>query len=159
MSLLLVVENTCERWYNQIMAYSGYLIKALGVNGGSDYILPMHFIIEKTYKMTYSVIDFDSTRNGAGKLVRNALKHKVPHCTVNIKPLSNTNMAALWTNLQSRYTINKEKKIRLSVYIPEIDGYVTENFYIPDMELTIRRIEEGTNKIVYEGFTLEFIGY
>ena len=68
-------------------------------------------------------------------------------------------MASLWTNLQSRYTINKEKKIRLSVYIPEIDGYVTENFYIPDMEITIRRIEEETNKIVYEGFTLEFIGY
>lgn len=138
--------------------YDGYLIRVIDVNNEYNfYNIPMHFILEKTYKMTYSVIDFDSTRNGAGKLIRNALKHKVPHCTIQVKPLNNTNMASLWTNIKNRYMIAKEKKVKLSVYIPEINDYVTENFYIPDTELTIKRIE-GTN-VLYEGFTLEFIGY
>ena len=144
------------------MAYSGYLIKVKGIPGStyysSDYTIPMHFILEKTYKMTYSVIDFDSTRNGAGKLVRNALRHKVPHCTIQVKPLNNTNMAALWEGISNRYLIQKEKKVELSVDIPEINDYVTAKFYIPDIELTIRRIENNQT-VIYEGFTLEFIGY
>lgn len=144
------------------MAYSGYLIKVKGIPGStyysSDYEIPMHFVLEKTYKMTYSVIDFDSTRNGAGKLVRNALKHKVPHCTIQVKPLNNTNMAALWEGISNRYLVQKEKKVELSVYIPEINDYVTAKFYVPDTEITIRRIENNQT-VIYEGFTLEFIGY
>jgi len=141
------------------MAYNGYLIKAIDPNHqGNDYIIPLHWVIEKTYKMTYSVIDFDSTRNSAGRLIRNALSHKVPHCSINIRPLSNTDLNTLMSNLRSRYVIAKEKKIELSVYIPEYDQYVSEKFYIPDLELVIRRIE-SSSKIIYEGFVLEFIGY
>lgn len=141
------------------MGYEGYLIKAIDpLHGGNDYVIPLHWVIEKTYKMTYSVIDFDSTRNSAGRLIRNALKHKVPHCTINVRPLDNTQLNLLMSNLQARYTIAKEKKIQLSVFIPEYNQYVTENFYIPDLELVIRKIENNT-KVLYEGFTLEFIGY
>lgn len=144
------------------MAYSGYLIKILGVGESGpqsyDYTLNMHYILEKTYKMTYSVMDFDSTRNGAGRLIRNALDHKVPHCTIQVKPMVDSVLATLFSEISSRYTIAKEKKLRASVYIPEINDYVTENFYLPDIDLTIRRIENN-NKIVYEPFTLEFIGY
>ena len=141
------------------MAYNGYLIRVIDVNNEYNYFdIPLHDVLEKTYKMTYSVIDFDSTRNGAGKLIRNALKHKVPHCTIEVKPLDNAELAYIFTNIQSRYTIEKEKKVKLSVYIPEYNNYVTTDFYLPDIDITIRHIENNT-KVIYEKFVLEFIGY
>lgn len=144
------------------MAYNGYLIKVKGISGSesysSDYTIPLNFVLEKTYKMTYSVIDFDSTRNGAGKLVRNALSHKVPHCSIQVRPLDNTQLATMLSAIRNRYTIRKEKKVVLSVFVPEINQYVETSFYLPDLELTIRRIENN-QKVIYEGFTLEFIGY
>lgn len=144
------------------MAYNGYLIKILGVGSSGpesyDYTFPMHNVLEKTYKMTYSVIDYDSTRNASGRLIRNAQTHRVPHCTIQIKPLDNTKLSTMFSNIRSRYTIAKEKKLRASVYVPEIDDYVTENFYLPDIDIAIRHIENNTT-IIYESFTLEFIGY
>ena len=143
------------------MAYNGYLIKAIKIsNEQADYILPMNYIVEKTYDMTYSVMDYDSTRNASGKLVRNAQKHRVPHVAISIKPLWDTDLNSLFSNLQARYIPDKEKekKIQLSVFIPEINGYVEEYFYIPDTNPKIRRIHTN-NKIKYESFTLEFIGY
>lgn len=141
------------------MAYNGYLIRVIDVNNEYNYFdIPLHDVLEKTYKMTYSVIDFDSTRNGAGKLIRNALRHKVPHCTIEVKPLDNAELAYIFSNIQSRYTIAKEKKVKLSVYIPEYNNYVTMDFYLPDIDITIRHIENNT-KVLYEKFVLEFIGY
>ena len=141
------------------MAYNGYLIRVIDVNNEYNYFdIPLHDVLEKTYKMTYSVIDFDSTRNGAGKLIRNALRHKVPHCTIEVKPLDNAELAYIFSNIQSRYTITKEKKVKLSVYIPEYNNYVTMDFYLPDIDITIRHIENNT-KVLYEKFVLEFIGY
>ena len=139
--------------------YDGYLIKVLSPEGSQyDYILPMHFIMEKSYEPTLSVMDYDSTRNGKGRLIRNAQNHKVPHVAITIKPLWDTQLSALFANLRSRYTIAKEKKLALEVFMPEINDYVEEEFYIPDITPKIRRIHSN-NKIKYESFTLEFIGY
>lgn len=145
------------------MAFNGYLIKVKGIEGSqtasSDYTLPLRYILEKTYDMTYSVMDYDSTRNASGRLIRNAQKHKVPHVSVTIKPLWDADLNSLFANLRERYIIAKEKKLVLSVFIPEINDYVEENFYIPDTNPVIRKIYSSTNKIKYESFTLEFIGY
>ena len=140
------------------MAYNGYLVKVLRkTEQGTDYIFPLHYIIEKTYTMTYSVVDYNSTRNATGALVRNALPHKVPHCSFEVKKLTNTQVADIFSNLSSRYVIAKEKKVRLSVYVPEINDYVEEDFYIPDIELTINHILN--NVIHYNTIKFEFIGY
>lgn len=140
------------------MAYGGYLLKVKGQGNQTDYIIPMHDILEKTYDSTYSVMDYDSTRSASGKLIRNAQKHRVPHCSIQVKSLNNVQLADLMNNIQARYVIQKEKKLELSMFLPEINDYVTVFCYIPDIKFVIRVIENNTT-IHYESFTLEFIGY
>ena len=140
--------------------YAGYLIKILKKEEeeqGTDYTLPMQFISEKSYKMTYSVLDSEATRNAKGKLIRTALPHKVAHCEVQIRELNNTQLGSIFTNIQSRYVKKKEKKVKASVFVPEINDYVESMFYLPDIEVTINHIEHG--KLIYNPIKLELIGY
>lgn len=136
------------------MAYNGYLIKILGT---TDYVMPFGYMVFQSYKGTYSVLDGDSKRNGEGRLVRTVLPHKVAHCSVDIMPLDNNELGDLMGGIQSRYTEAAEKKVTASIWVPEINGYVEEEFYVPDIEITIKKVEDG--KVIYEPFTLEFIGY
>ena len=136
------------------MAYNGYLIK---VKGTTDYTIPLDYMIYQTYKGTYSVLDGDSKRNGDGKLVRAVLPHKVAHSSVEIMPMSNTVIGDLMGNIQSRYTKPEEKKLLASIWVAEINGYVEAEFYVPDIEFTVKKIENS--KVLYDSFTLEFIGY
>lgn len=136
------------------MAYNGYLIK---IKGNTDYTLPFGYMVFQSYKGTYSVLDGDSKRNGEGKLVRTVLPHKVAHCSVDIMPLDNTELGDLMGGIQSRYTEPAEKKVLASIWVPEMNDYVQAEFYIPDIEITIKKVED--NKVIYEPFTLEFIGY
>lgn len=135
------------------MAYNGYLIKILG-NG--DYTIPLTLINEVSYKGTLSVMDLDATRTADGILHRNVVL-AVSHCSFETRPLNNTDVASLWGNIRSRYTNAAEKKVYASVYISELDDYMSANFYIPDIEMTISHIEN--NKVFYEPITFEFIGY
>ena len=136
------------------MSYNNYLIK---IKGTSDYVIPMQYMIEKTYKGTYSVLDGDSKRNGNGELVRTVMPHKVAHCSVDFRPLSNVEIGSVMSAIQSRYTKASEKKVEASIWVAEINDYVQAEFYIPDIEFTVKKIENG--KVLYEQFTLEFIGY
>lgn len=137
------------------MAYAGYLIKIIG-SGSSDYIIPLNYIQEKSYKCTLSTLDQEGYRDGNGVLHRTAVLH-VPHCSVNTMPLNNTQIGSLWQNIQSRYTQALEKRVTASVYVTELDSYITASFYVPDVEMTINHIKNG--KIYYEPMTFEFIGY
>ncbi len=143
------------------MAYNGYLIKIKGISdsstASSDYILPLQYMIEKSYKGTYSVLDGDSKRNGDGVLVRVVLPHKVAHCSVEIRPMSNNVIGDLMGHIQARYTKPEEKKCIAFIWVAEINDYVEAEFYVPDIEFTVKKIENG--KVLYEQFTLEFIGY
>ena len=146
------------------MAYNGYLVKVLSPNTNvvSDFVFPMNYILEKTYTMTYSVLDYNSTRNADGQLIRNVLDHKVAHCSFDVKKMTNDKLGELFRNLRARFTTSqlnssKEKQVRLSVYIPETDEYITDYFYIPDIELSINHIFD--NVVQYNSFKMEFIGY
>lgn len=142
--------------------YNGYVIKVKGVSGtsaSSDYIVPMQYMIERTYKGTYSVLDGDSKRNGNGVLVRTVLPHKVAHCAVDIRSLSSAEVGPMMTAIQARYLPDKanEKKVNASIWVAEINDYIEADFYIPDIEFTVRKLEN--TKVLYEQFTIEFIGY
>ena len=139
------------------MAYSGYLIKVLGTGSLDDYVIPLSYMVENTYKGTYSILDSDSKRNAKGKLIRTALSHKVPHCSVDFRPLSNVEVGNVMSNISARYTKAKEHKLKASVWVPMLNDYVTEFFYIPDTEFTITHVTNST--VHYDTFTLELIGY
>ena len=138
--------------------YAGYLIKVLKkTEQGTDYTFPMEYIVEKSYKPVYSVMDSEAKRNAVGDLIRKTLPKKRAHCAITIRSLNNTQFAGIFTNLSSRYIINKERKIKLSMFIPEINDYVEDYFYIPDPQPTISHIDGSV--IHYEPYELEFIGY
>ena len=140
------------------MGYSNYLIKIIGTGEyATNYVVPMECISFDSYKATYSALDKDSKRNGNGKLIRTVLPHKVAHCSVDFRPLSNVEIGSVMSAIQSRYTKASEKKVEASIWVAEINDYIQAEFYIPDIEFTVKKIENG--KVLYEQFTLEFIGY
>lgn len=140
------------------MGYSNYLIKIIGTGEyATNYVVPMECISFDSYKATYSALDKDSKRNGNGKLIRTVLPHKVAHCSVTVLSLPNNGVGAIMGNIQLRYIKELEKKVVAEVWVPEINDYVEAEFYIPDIEFTIKKVENG--KVFYDPFTLEFIGY
>ena len=137
------------------MAYAGYLIRVMG--SGTPYDIPLEYISEKSYKCTHSTLDLDPYRDANGILHRNAIL-KTPKVVVNTRPhLRNTNVAEIFANLSNRYISAIEKKLLLSVYIPELDDYYVGYFYLPDLDFTIQKIEGNT--IIYDALELSFIGY
>lgn len=140
--------------------YNGYLIKVKGIEDtayAADFIIPLQYMILSSYKATYSTLDGDTKRDGEGYLVRTVLPHKVAHCSVDIRQMSNAEIWLLMDGIQSRYTDENENKVNASIWVPQLNDYVDAEFYVPDIEFTIRKIEPP--KILYAQLTLEFIGY
>ncbi len=137
------------------MAYNGYLIRILQTN--NNYDIPLEYINEKSYEGTMSTLDKGSSRDGLGVLHRNVIL-QVPHCSFTTRSLKNSEVGALFNNIQARYTSAKEKKVSASIYITETDSYYTGSFYIPDTPFKIHHIDHD-NTIHYEPITIEFIGY
>ena len=137
------------------MAYSGYLIKV------GNYTFPLSLIRAETYSVFKSVTDLDSYVDGNGLLHRNALDHianKVEFET--IPQLTNSQFADLMSNLQAQMVTDKDKlerKASVTCYIPELDDYVTQDMYMPDIKPTLY-YADGT-KILYNQIRLAFIGY
>lgn len=153
----LQIEKGC------VIIMAGYLgslikIKGLTVSQG-DYILPLQLVEFKSYKATYSALDKDSNRNGDGNLVRTVLPHKVAHCSITVRSTHNEIIGNLMKAIQDRYIKPLEKKVRAIVWVQEENDYVEAEFYVPDIEFTIKRIEQDKRLVFYEPFTLEFIGY
>lgn len=143
------------------MAYEGYLVKVKGISGSStanwDYVLPMSSIIYESYKATYSTLDEDAKRTGKGRLRRTTYPHKVAHCKFTFREMTNVQLFSILELIQLHYVKKRQKKIKASIWVPEINGYVEDYFYIPDTEYTIIR-EEG-NKLIYAPTEFELIGY
>ena len=79
------------------MGYNGYLIKVANSASSNDWFtIPHEFIVEKSYKGTYSTMDQNSNRNGNGILDRNVLNHKVAHCEMQIRSLTDTQVGQLF---------------------------------------------------------------
>lgn len=137
------------------MAYKGYLIKV-----GNYEIDPAIWIQADSYSALYSTTDIDAYRNANGELIRGALEHRVAKIDFNtVANLNNEQFAELMKNISKNYTIAKEKKASVECYIPEIDDYITQDMYMPDITPKIYRIDPDTNIIYYEAIRLAFIGY
>lgn len=135
------------------MAYDGFLIK---IKGTTDYIVPLTYMNEKSYKGTLSTLDTEAYRDANVTLHRTAVK-QVPHCSFTTRSLTNREIDEIWTGISSRYTNAIEKKFQATIYITERDAYYTGYFYIPDTEMTIQSIKDGVIK--YEPATYELIAY
>jgi len=141
--------------------FSGYLVKVKGIAGtsaSSDYTIPMSGVmVYGSYKATYSTLDGDSKRNGTGRLKRKTFKHRVAHCTFSFLPMTNTALWDVWSQIKARYVKKRQKKVKASIWVPELNDYIEDYFYVPDTEFTIQKIENGVIK--YTQTDVEFIGY
>lgn len=136
------------------MAYNGYLIK-MGVD-----IFPLSFVFANSYTVTPNRRqDVDSNRNANGILDRNVLDHMPSTISFQTKPMWNNELNAMMTFIRSHYSIEKEKKIVLEYYCPDIDEYKTGEFYVPDIAFPINMVDNEHNAILYNSFQLDFIEY
>ena len=136
------------------MAYSGFLIKV------GEYTIPFKYIKFDAYSVFRSTTDLDSYRDADNVLHRNALEHRVNKCEWETPAmLDNTQFADLMSNIQANYINELEKKALVTLYIPEIDDYVTQEMYMPDVQPSIYRHNIYTGKLQYNSIRLAFIGY
>lgn len=136
------------------MAYvSGRLIT---IHGSSDYTIPLTLMGANSYHGVLSTLDKEARRDGDGILHRTAIL-QVPHATFTTRPLNNRELGEMFSNIRSRYTNAMEKRVRATVYITEIDDYLTQEFYVPDIDPQIDVIDGNTIK--YDPVQIEFIGY
>lgn len=134
------------------MAYSGWLIKV------GDYKIPHSWIRAETYQVTKNGQDLDSYRDANGELHREALEHWIAKAEFETPPLkTNYDVAEFMGNISKNYINTVEKNALVTVYIPEIDDYVTQKMYVPDITFTPYYSDDKIIK--YNQFRVAFIGY
>lgn len=135
------------------MAYSGWLIKV------GNYIIPSDkYIKAESYSVTRNIQDLDSYRDSNGILHRDALEH-VPLKVEFETPAMLTDLTFddFMSNIRRNYIIPKERKVMVTLYVPEINDYVTQEMYMPDPQMTMYGNYNG--RIEYNPIRIAFIGY
>ena len=134
------------------MAYAGYLIKV------GTYTIPLSIIRAETYSPYKSVTDLDSYVDANGELHRNALDHiayKIEFETIPL--LTDVQFGNLMSNLYAQMSNQLERKASVTAYIPEINDYITQDMYMPDIK-PVLYYADG-EKVQYNQIRLAFIGY
>lgn len=133
--------------------FSEYILKI------GDFTFPMEYIIEDSLQITKTVQDLDSYRDSNGVLHRNALEHWVADITFDVVPfLTGEELASLMRSIRRNYIIQAERRVNVTVFIPEENDYVTQEMYMPDIQIPVFSAESD-GKIFYQSFSMEFIGY
>lgn len=135
------------------MSYQGWLIKV-----GNYNIDAKKYIRADSYKTSMKPVDLDSYTDAYGYLHRFVLDH-VPSKTEFETPemLTNADMSALMAGISANYTIAKERKASVTVYVPEYDSYLTQDMYLVDPEFQMYGNYHGV--IHYRPVRLCFIAY
>lgn len=135
------------------MAYSGYLIKI------GDYIVPADkYIKADSYTIYQNTQDLDSYRDTNGVLHRFPLAHvplKVEWETPAM--LTNTEFATMMSNIQANFTDSTARKASTTLYVPELDKYITQDMYMSDPKPEIYGTYGGV--IHYNAVRFAMIGY
>lgn len=135
------------------MAFSGSVIKI----GNTDIA---NYIKQESYKISPAQRqDLDSFVDANGNLNRNVLPHKRSKIEMSTIPMNNTKMCVLMGIIRANYISEAERKVPVTYYRPDTDDYATGNFYVPDPQYPIDRVDRAHNIIYYNAMTLKFIEY
>lgn len=137
------------------MAFNGSLLQLSGAE------FPWQYIVEESYSGALKTLDLDSGRVATGIMERNVLDHQALEVKFNTRSLNNEENSDLWRFIRSHYTAStKERRVRVTAYVPEIDDYITQDCYVAsDPTFPIRRIDRKKKEIKYSGYEIKFIGY
>jgi hypothetical protein len=134
------------------MVYSGYLLKI------GTYTFPRELIKAESYSVYKSVTDLDSYVDANGELHRNALDHFGYKVEFETRAMIENNVfSTLMTNLYSQFIDATERKALCTLYVPEIDDYVSCNMYMPDIKPQMYYADD--TKIQYNPIRFAFISY
>lgn len=132
--------------------YEGYLVKV------GSFVIPLSMIKADSYSVFMSVTDLDSYVDENGVLHRNALDHVANKCEFETRPMMNQDeFTYLMNGIRNNFTIPKERKASVKLYIPETNLYVTQDMYMPDIQPSMYLA--SATEIKYNAVRLAFIGY
>lgn len=121
--------------------------------------IPLGMIRYETYQITpQQTIDLDSYRSENGNLLRNPVATKCK-LEFNTPLMTDSEWGEIWNIIKAGFNNNTERKLKLKYYDTLSATYKTGYFYVPDVQTTIRNIEEGPGVINYQEIRLAFIEY
>lgn len=134
------------------MAYNGFLIKV------GDYEIPTNkFIRADSYSAYVNMQDVDPYTDANGYLHRNAIELKALKVEFETPAmLTNITLSELLSNIRANYISEKERKVKITAYIPEYDDYVTQIGYLADFTPQIYGNYGGVLR--YNPIRLAFVG-
>ena len=136
------------------MAYGGYLLKV-----GSYEIDGTNYINYDSYSVTRNVQDLDSYRDAMGVLHRNALEHAPIKIELETRDgLTNDEVGEFMGSIRANFTNAAERKSTVTMFVPELNDYVTQEMYMPDPQFKIKKIDVN-NVVRYSKTRIAFIGY
>lgn len=146
------------------MAYNGYLLKVKGVGSGayaSDYTFPLTYIQFESFKPIKAVQDLDAYRDANGILHRNVIPAKIVKVEFQLREnIKASEYDTILSAIKNRYTVAAERKCKIDVFLPETCGYTGYiDVYLPDPDVTIKRVDEDINDLIYKSARMAFIGY
>lgn len=132
--------------------FSGYLIKI-----GED-VFPMRYINEKTYNASVKQrLDLDSYRDANGVLHREVSAHSPTKIELTTIDLTNKTLAEIIRIFQENFINEAERKVLVTYYDVEKDGYDTGEFYISNTRYEIEEIVNG--EVRYKPVRFAFTEY
>lgn len=145
------------------MAYNGYVMKFGDDEFDMGYIYRDSFAVTPNRRQ-----DLDSYRNANGKLIRNVLNHTATTITFQTKPMKRHDFAVMMNFIRNHYgstnpaysisLAQKERRVPITYYSPDVNDYRTGDFYMPDFEVTAI-YQDSNDELWYNTCTLEFIEY
>lgn len=133
------------------MAYRGYLLKI------GDYKFPLKYIKADTYKAYINMQDLNPWTDAKGFLHRNAVDLKATKAEFETRAmLTNEIFSGIMANIYKNFTVPKAKQCNITMYIPEIDDYITQTGYMAD--ITPQIYYAGKDIIKYDPISFAFIG-
>ena len=146
-----------ERYYT-VGVFNGKLIE-LKI-GGNWTELPMRFIKAESYQVTPEQrMESAAARSASGILKRATCSHTASKIEFNTVPMTNADVKEINVLLNNAYIDALQKKLKLKYYNPTEDDYKEGEFYVPDIEFPIMRVDRDNNIIHYNSIRYAFIEY
>ena len=140
------------------MAFNGKLIELK--NGNNWVEFPLKYVQFESYKVTPNQrMESSANRAATGLLVRTTVAHTASKIDLTTPPITNREANAINSMLSTAYIDVQQRKLLLRYYDPSSDSYKTGEFYVPDIDFEIQRVDLHTNTIHYNPIRIAFIEY
>lgn len=149
--------------------YAGYHIRILH-NDYGNYDIPENFIAINSYISLNSTVDLDAWRDANNVLHRESTANPTPKVEFNTPYIESKRLQDVWEEIRKRYVNSNEKKLRMKVWIEEVNDYVEQYFYLtsdvtPTIYAKVTRKEvvggivQDRIRFIYNPIRFAFIGY